>query len=162
MTASNLFNLALALNFPILTNHQILSSEIKNAISSIINILFNCVVVFLYILTCYMVFSIDISRNADRTTVNSIVSPDGPRFVGEDSTSLPEDNQQMKCSETLYYFAFWFATLTLGLIAILCLAAGLLYAYNSYRLAIIRGSTPRSQPQTTIPSQANTFGANRA
>ena len=124
MSASNLFNLALALDLPILTNHKLLSSDVKNTIASMLNIIFNCVVAFLYILSAYMAFSI------------------GKRVQPESTEGEPPP---IDCNGTLYHSAFWFITLTLSSLVILSLMAIIFFAYNKYRLAIIRGSMPRSQ-----------------
>lgn len=146
MTASNLFNLALALDLPILTNHSILSSDVKNIIASIVNIIFNCVVALLYILSAYMVY-----------TIGSIKKP----TFDANGNSDDSEPQPMDCNNTLYYFTFWFITLTLGLFLTLSLVACILFAYNKYRLAIIRGSAPRSQPSVNTNSQSGIYTTNR-
>lgn len=151
MTSSNLFNLALALDIPILTNHRLLSVDTKNTIASILNILFNCIVAFLYILTTYMVYTVGFNSTAHRHSDRSKDSAE-PKVE-----ELPEDEQadgafkqeQTNCGSLLYNFTFWFITLTLCLFALLALVALALFAYNKYRLAIIRGSTPRSQQNPT-------------
>lgn len=136
MTASNLFNLALALNIPVLTNQHILTSDIKNTIASIINIIFNCVVAFLYILCGYMVFTIGRKKQNSSSSSSS--------NDGEESSSVDVEDL-MDCNHVLYYFTLWFVVLTMGLFALLTIVAIIFFAYNKYRLAIIRGSTPRSQ-----------------
>lgn len=144
MTASNLFNLAFSLDLPILTNHSLLSNDTKNTIASIINIIFNCLVAFLYILSSYMVFNVDIKKQDEHLT-----------------TDDPENALEfIDCGSLLYYFTFWFVTLTLGLFVVLCLIACSLFLYNQYRLAIIRGSTPRSQPDANA-TQTNIYATNR-
>lgn len=144
MTASNLFNLALALDLPILSNND-LTNDIKNTVASIINIIFNCTVTFLYILCSYMVYTIGISRQHQNNTNPSSAS----------NESAPQDgveaSQIMDCNGLLYYSSFWFVTLTLSVVAIFGLTACILFTYNKYRLTMIRGSTPRSQP-STIPT----------
>lgn len=146
MTASNLFNLSLSLNIPILANHKFLSSDVKNIIASILNILFNCVVAFLYILCAYMVYNIRGARRKEQ---------EWPADFPEESRVHESTSQeQVHCSGTLYGFTFWFITLTIGAFALLSFLATLLFAYNRYRLAIIRGSTPRSH-QTTNSSTIN-------
>lgn len=143
MTASNLFNLAFTLDYPILTNHSILTSDIKNTIASIINIIFNCVVAFLYILSAYMVFTVG------RKTGSK---------VNEATENHDESSEvEVDCSSLLYNFSFWFITLTLGLMAALVLIAGAFFIYNKYRLAIIRGSTPRSQTTNISTNPASAF-----
>lgn len=139
MTASNLFNLALAMDLPVLTNQSILSSDIKNTIASIINIIFNCVVAFVYILCAYKVYTIK------SKTQNSLLSDNGASDTGSDVDSTTID-----CNPILYYLTFWFVTLTLGSFSLLITLGGIFFAYNKYRLAIIRGSTPRSQQTNTI------------
>jgi len=134
MTASNLINLALALDLPILTNHQLLSSDIKNTIASIINIIFNCVVVFLFILSSFMVYNMGSTRAQSN---------------GDDTSGTRDERASnevtLGCNSLLYYFTYWFITLTLSLVVILSAIAAILYIYNRYRLAIVRGSTSRSQ-----------------
>lgn len=135
MTASNLFNLALAIDLPILANHRLLANDIKNIIASILNIIFNVVVGFYYILTAYKVFALSTKRNelnVDNTNNN------------DDSTTTQQQQQQLDCNSTLYNFTFWFVCLSLGSFAVISLLGLVLYLYNSHRLAIIRGSTPRS------------------
>lgn len=181
MTASNLFNLALALDIPVLANHQFLSSDVKNIIASIVNILFNALVAFLYLLTAYMVYNIKGRPNKTSITqsnkqrlaiLNNETS--GENFYssggagseeaiktneGPDSGQSDVINAAVKCSASLYNFTFWFITLTLGSFALLSLLATLLFIYNRYRLAIIRGSTPRSHQATNSTGVVNN-GAN--
>lgn len=121
MTASNLFNLALSFDLPILNNHQNLTSDIKNTIASIINIIFNCVVAILYTLCAYMVYAFTANGYSD----------------------------EIVCGGLLYNFTFWFVTSTLSIFVILSLVAAVFFAYNKYRLAVLRGSTPRS-PQHEV------------
>lgn len=130
MTISNLFNLATSLNLPILHNQHLLSPDVKNIIASIVNILFNCIVTFLYVLCAYMVYTI--YRNHPQ-------QPDGVVDV-------------VDCNPTLYGFTYWFITITLSLSAVIILLAIILFCYNKYRLAIIRGSTPRSQAEGGAPN----------
>lgn len=130
MTASNLFNLAISLDLPVLSNHQILTSDIKNTIASIVNIIFNCVVAILYILCAYMVYAFTANGYSD----------------------------EIVCGGLLYNFTFWFVTLTLSTSVVLVLIAAVFFAYNKYRLAILRGSTPRSQTNTDQPSTFATNG----
>lgn len=146
MTASNVFNLAFALDFPILSNHRALSNDVKNTIASIINIIFNCVVTFLYILSAYMVLRISGKK----------LNPDG-------SDSDPETTVEelVDCNGLLYSFTFWFVILTIALIIILGISALGLFLYNQYRLAIIRGSTPRSQPDAGNQQSTTIFATNR-
>lgn len=140
MTAANLFNLAMALDLPLLSNHRHLSSDVKNTIASIVNIIFNSVAVFLYILSSYIVFTVGKWRQKD---------PDSDK--NDAGEPVPPE-----CDATLYYFTFWFVTLTLAFIVILSLLAAIFFAYNRYRLALIRGSMPRSQPNATnLPGQVN-------
>lgn len=152
MTTSNLFNLALALDIPILTNHRLLSADTKNTIASIINILFNCVVAFLYILTTYMVYTVGaLKHHQESSHIEHKVedsSEEEPPVVAE-YQAVPD------CGSLLYQFTFWFITLTLCLFALLGLIALILFAYNRYRLAIIRGLTPRSQAGATTDLSTN-------
>lgn len=69
-------------------------------------------------------------------------------------------SQSIDCSGTLYHSTYWFITSTLGLIVILLFASIILYAYNRYRLAIVRGSTPRSQTVNTNNNLSATFASN--
>lgn len=140
MSASNLFNLAISIDLPVLANQSALSADVKNIITSIVNILFNCVAAFLYILVAYMVYTIS--------------SDSSSQDIGPPGDSI-ESRPTIECSATLYYFTFWFITLTLGLVVILCILAALMALYNKYRMAIIRGSTPRSQTQTNQTSNGN-------
>lgn len=128
MTSSNLFNLALALDLKILTNHSQLSADLKNTIASILNILFNCVVAFLYILTAYKIL------------ISLKTSQDNQGNVNEELASN-------ECNQTLTGLTYYFVTITLGSMLILGSLGAILFAYTRYRLAIIRGSTPRSQNQ---------------
>lgn len=139
MSASNLFNLALALNLPILTNQSILSSDVKNTIASIINIIFNCVVAFLYILCAHKVYTIGSFNNLTSQPASSDEESNIGSSIGEPEAPI------MNCNYLLYYFTFWFVTLTLAMFALLLLMAAIFFAYNKYRMAIIRGTTPRSQ-----------------
>lgn len=153
MTSSNLFNLALALDLPILTNHQILTSEIKNTIASIINIIFNCVVAFLYIISAYMVFTIGKKSKRRDLLVDNATNNSGSSEESSPDDNNIESSDVMECSGLLYYTTFWFITLTLGLFVVLSLIATVFFAYNQYRLAIVRGSMPRSQSNTnTTPT----------
>lgn len=159
MTASNLFNLALAVNLPILSNHEILTSDIKNTIASIINIVFNCIVAFLYILTGYMVYTVGLAGKKV-VTINPAPALNGSSNGGSINKRLVNQNedyqdeapisQPIECGGLLYYFTFWFITLTLGLIVLLSLIACAFYSYNRYRIAIVRGSTPRSQHSNNL------------
>lgn len=142
MTASNLFNLALALDIPILTNHRLLSLDNKNIIASILNILFNCIVALLYILTTYMIYTV---KSSVKLHDNSEDNAEPNREEGISEEPVVAEYQAPNCSGLLYHFTFWFITLTLGVFVLLSLIALALFAYNRYRLAIIRGSTPRSQ-----------------
>ena len=143
MTASNLFNLALALNVPVLANHQLLSNDVKNIIASIVNIIFNSLVAFLYVLTAYMVFNIRGGR---------------PESSASQTVPPPDELSQVQCDTTLYNVTFWFVTLTLSAFLLLSTVALLLFAYNRYRLAIIRGSTPRSHQTTNSTAAPATNG----
>lgn len=152
MSASNLFNLAISIDLPVLANQNALSADVKSIISSIVNILFNCLAAFLYILVAYMVYTISSETNSQ----------------GSSSSDEPvESKPTIECSGTLYYFTFWFITLTLGLVVILCILAATLALYNRYRMAIIRGSTPRSQAHTNQTSNGaqspnlNSYTSNR-
>jgi len=140
MTSSNLFNLALVLDLPILTNHRILSSDVKNIIASILNIIFNIVVLFIYIITAYMVFNMK-GGGAEKSFTSG----------GE---SIEKALQPIDCNGTLYGSTFWFIALTLTSILVMSLIAALCYSYQRYRDAIVRGSTPRSQANN-IPTGAN-------
>lgn len=133
MTASNLFNLALSLDLPVLSSHNTISADLKNMIASIINIIFNCIVVFLYILNAHAVLSMSARQQPSSLNPNS----------ADDNTEPPV------CNAVLYNFTYWLIVVSLSLSALLGLAATLLYAYNRYRLAIIRGSMPRSQTNGT-------------
>lgn len=146
MTASNLFNLAFSLDFPILSNHQILSIDVKNTIANIINIIFNSIVAFLYILSAYMVLKISVGK----------LEPDDST---SDSTTMVEE--LINCSGTLYSFTFWFVVLSIGLLIVFGILAFALFLYNKYRLAIIRGSTPRSQQDTNNQQSTNIYATNR-
>lgn len=129
MTVSNLFNLALALDLPILANHRLLASDIKSIIASVLNIMFNATVAFVYVLTAHRVFTLAGTQRA------------GAELPGgeADANSAPLPT----CNETLLSLSFWFVALTLGSVAAFGLLGTLLFAYNRYRLAIIRGSAPR-------------------
>lgn len=148
MTMSNIFNLALALDIPVLVNHKLLSSDVKNVIASMLNIIFNCVVAFLYILCAYMVYNITGARHKQQEISDGAATEDAGQV------------EPVKCSGALYNFTFWFITLTLGSFAILSALATLLFAYNRYRLAIIRGSTPRSHQATNSPTNNNIGNTN--
>lgn len=138
MTASNLFNLALAIDLHILTNHNTLSMDIKNTIASILNIIFNCVVAFLYILTAHKIL------------VSSKLKPDDQGVANGNNELI-----QFECNQTLTSFTFWFIAITLGSMIILTVLGSILFAYTRYRLAIIRGSTPRSQTQPSTNGSLN-------
>lgn len=144
MTASNLFNLGLSLDIPVLKDQHVLAADVKNVIASILNIIFNCVVAFLYIICAYMVFNIGggKSRGDNSSSATSTTPPNAPSADWSDVAMV-------NCNQTLYSFTFWFMAITLSLSAIVMGLAVLLFAYNKYRLAIIRGSTPRSQTETT-------------
>lgn len=163
MTASNFFNLALTFDLPILRNHEILTKDVKNTISSIINIIFVCVVVFLYILCGYMVSTIG-NKSTKELQKNSNENLAEHRSIDEASVGTEELDYSLSksidCSSTLYHSTYWFITLTLGLIAILILASIILYTYNRYRLAIVRGSTPRSQTTNTNNNLPTTYASN--
>lgn len=133
MTASNLFNLALALDLPILANHRLLATDIKSIIASILNIIFNSAVAFVYMLTAYKVLTFSSQQTSAGQT------GDGG------ATSAPV----LTCNASLYTTSFWFITLTLGLFVIISLLGSLLFAYNRYRLNIMRGSAPRSHPHVS-------------
>jgi hypothetical protein len=128
MTASNLFNLALSIDLKILTNHSQLTIDIKNTIASILNIIFNCIVTFLYILTAYKILVSSKAKQNDQGSANG-----------------NNESIQFECDETLTSFTYWFIITTLGSMLTLSLVGAILFAYTRYRLAIIRGSTPRSQ-----------------
>lgn len=163
MTASNFFNLALTFDLPILRNHEILTKDVKNTISSIINIIFVCVVVFLYILCGYMVSTIG-NKSTKELQKNSNENLAEHRSIDEASVGTEELDYSLSksidCSSTLYHSTYWFITLTLGLITILILASIILYTYNRYRLAIVRGSTPRSQTTNTNNNLPTTYASN--
>lgn len=134
MTMSNLFNLALSLEMPILHNHHNLTTDIKNIIASVLNVMFNCITIALYLVSAFMVIVMgDISQTASSSNTNN--------------ESTPGDSSGLNCNPQLYNFTFWFVTLSLGCLAVLCLVGGALFGYNKYRLALIRGATPRFQTQ---------------
>lgn len=119
MTMSNIFNLALSLDLPILHNHEVLSADLKNIIASILNVMLNCLALFLYIICAYMVFTLGCNSNENETNIEATPN----------------------CSPFLYNFTFWFMSLTLSITLILCFFAFGLFLYNRYRLALLRGST---------------------
>lgn len=133
MTASNLFNLALAINLPVFSNHSQLSFDIKNIIASILNILFNCIVAFLYILIAYKILTMGKVRQIDQLTSNE----------------TNNEQEPIGCNQTLTNFTFWFVAISLSIVAIISALGAILFAYNRYRLAIIRGSSPRSHTSPT-------------
>lgn len=92
-----------------------------------------------------MVYTIDINK----------------RKQTDDGTTVAVDYEdQMDCSYLLYFFTFWFITLTLSLLVLLSVVASIFFAYNKYRLAIIRGSTSKSQPNTNPSSTDQSYTTN--
>lgn len=155
MTASNLFNLALTFDLPILRNHQILTKDVKNTIASIVNIIFLCVVAFLYILCAYMVYTIAGKSSKAAPSLSEV--PAEHRSADEVEVDTP---QPIDCSGILYSSTYWFITLTLGLSIIIALASCLFFLYHKYRSATVSGSTPRSQPVNTNPNPTTIFTSN--
>lgn len=115
---SNLFNLALSLNIPVLSNHEFLTPDLKNIIASIVNVILNCLAAFLYTICAYFVFTLGAKSGETEGSPN--------------------------CSSLLYNFTFWFIFITLSMSISLCVIGTCLFIYNRYRLALVRGSTPSS------------------
>lgn len=138
MTFSNLFNLALSLNLPVLSNHKLLSSDLKNIIASLANIIFNCVVGFLYIVTAGSVLLIS-SVSKRKTDIDA---------NNNAQTSAPEiDPDLPNCSSTFYNFTYYFTTISLVLIIVASIISAIAYAYGRYRGAIERGTAQRCEPE---------------
>lgn len=159
MTASNFFNLALTFDLSILRNHEIISKDVKDTIASIVNIIFVTVVFFLYILCGYMIFTIgtksaNLANNDNQPEHRSI---DETNVIGDLNTS---QSKSIDCSGTLYHLTYWFITLTLGLVVVILFVSIILCAYNRYRLAIVRGSTPRSHTVNSNNNLSGTFVSN--
>lgn len=142
MTASNLFNLGLACDLPILRNQEILSDDLKSIIASIVNVLLNVIAGFLFIICAHLVYTFDI--NSLGNSNNLPINTNNNTNTSEYESNEIDNPVAIACNPFLYDFTYWYITLTLITISTLCLLAVCLYAYNRYKLALIRGSTVTS------------------
>lgn len=144
MTLSNLFNFSLACDLPILRNQELLSEDLKNIIASLLNVIFNAIALFLYIMSAHLVLRLDAHANLPPPSTN----PDN----GTESNATDATNSS-NCEPFLYHFTFWFVVATIAVLVALCLLALIIYAYNKYRLALVRGTqeTSHSSIHITTP-----------
>lgn len=159
MTVSNLFNLGLACDLPILRNQDILSDDLKSIIASIVNVLMNVIAGFLFIICAHLVYTLDpnyLENNSNNNLSSAIITTATATQLANNTdtsstseTSANDNLAQFACNPFLYNFTYWYISLTLIIISTLCLLALCLYAYNRYKLALIRGSTVTSSNTNT-------------
>lgn len=165
MVASNVLNLASGFDLPILRNHVNLTTEVKDIVASVVNIILNCVVIFIFILITFYVYKMEPSaRNESNDGVeatNNVANTAMPEIstinysnsketttiaaITTDQRSTTSSNYQDNsyCDSLLYNFTYWFITLTILFVIILSLIGIASCAYNRYRKARMKSSSSR-------------------
>lgn len=144
MTFCNFFNLAMSLNLPVLSNHNLLTDDLKNIIASLINIIFNCFVIFIYIIIATLVFT---TKNETRTNpllTEKANTTNGHAIIKSNITEPKINNNDNSC--TFHSFASTFIVISLSATLILTLAYIVFEAYKRYRDNIELGSMAEPEP----------------